>query len=423
MAYFIYNLFLYISLLILAPIAAWRLLTRPEKMAGLWQKLGFGLPAMREKTIWIHAVSVGEVMAAEPLVEELAKRSNRPIVISVTTVTGREVAEKRLAQKAKIVYFPYDFRFAVKRAVRAFKPAAFVTIDTEIWPNVIAECKRFGAAVILANGRISDRSHPKYMKLRWLMKEVLANVSLCLMQGEEDARRIVELGATKEKAIVAGNLKFDKPHEAVDERRREELRRSIGIAPDERVMFLGSVHAGEEAAIAAYLKAAKSVKGLRLVIAPRRIEDIGWIEQALSGSGYSAMRKTTMTGEAARWDKIVPVIDTFGELSKLYAVADVVFVGGSLIPHGGQNPLEPAAHGVPVIFGHNMTNFRDAAKILKDAKAAWITSSTGEISNKVCELFGDETARKSAGEAAKKAVERNRGAASRSAELIARYLK
>ncbi|MBI5815286.1 MAG: 3-deoxy-D-manno-octulosonic acid transferase [Nitrospinae bacterium] len=423
MGYFVYNALLYIALTAFSPVIAWYALTKPKYKEGFWKKLGFGLPARGAKTIWLHAVSVGEVMAAEPLIKALKEKTALPVTLSVTTATGREVAQKRLGSQVAVVHFPYDFPGAARRSVRAINPAAFVMVDTEIWPNVIRECKRSGAAVILANGRISDKSYPKYIRLKWFMREVLGIIDICLMQGEEDTARITAMGADAAKVKTIGNLKYDKPCEPVDAAQREQLRRSLGISPEEKVFFLGSVHEGEEDAIKAFLEVKKNVGALRLVIAPRRIENIGWIDRALDGSGLHAVRKTSLAPNPGHDPLIVPVIDTFGELAKLYAVADVAFAGGSLIPHGGQNPLEPAAHGVPVLFGPHMTNFKDAARSLLSADAAWTAQSESEIAERLSALLSDNTARLAAGEAALKAVEANRGAASRSAEIIAGLIK
>lgn len=415
----LYNAAAYIAAGVMSPYVAWRAFANPEYRDGMAQKLGYSIPRHADRTIWIHAVSVGEALAAEGLVREIRKRApGRKIVLSVTTPTGRDVAGKKMSDVAEIVYFPFDLRGAARRAVSAINPAVFVMVDTEIWPNVIWASEAAGARVAMVNGRISDRSYPRYRKMKWFFREVLENVDLFLMQGEADAERITDMGAPESRVSAAGNMKFDGLGVNVSERDREDMRRSLGLGMDEKVIFLGSVHEGEEAAIRAALAVMSGAPGVRLVIAPRRIGDIGWIERALEGSGTRAVRKTAMPDSPPMDPSVTPVIDTFGELARLYAVADVVFVGGSMIPHGGQNPLEPAAHGVAVVFGPSMSNFRDASSALIQAGAAWMVPDEKELARLMTELVSDDKKRARAGEAGREVVRKNRGVTARIAEKI-----
>lgn len=418
----LYNAVLYAGLGVMSPVIAWRLLKKPQYRDGFTQKLGFGLPEHREKTIWIHAVSVGETNAAEPLVKELYNRAGvKKLSFTTTTPTGQEVAGKKLSRYADICYFPFDLAGAAWRTIHAINPAVYVMTDTEIWPNVVRTCKESGAKVILANGRISNRSYPRYRAMRWFFREVLADIDLFLMQGEEDARRIIEIGAEPRRVMVAGSLKFDNPLSPVTPAEREAMRRSLGIDADARVIFLGSVHVGEETAIRAAVNTARNVDKTRIVIAPRRIEDIGWIEKALAGSGLVAVRKTEIASGKPCPENGVPILDTFGELAKYYAVADTVFVGGSLIEHGGQNPLEPAFHGVAPIMGPSMSNFREAAKILLEAGGAWMVSSEKEIEARMTQNLTDDVIRSRAGESSRNALEPHKGATKRVADKIMEF--
>ncbi|MBI4667238.1 MAG: 3-deoxy-D-manno-octulosonic acid transferase [Nitrospinae bacterium] len=422
-AYTIYNIGLLASLPLAAPYIGWRLLTRPEYRQDFFQRLGFRTPVSGKRCIWIHAVSVGETLAAEPLIRLLSEKAPHiPITLTVSTPTGRKVAEEKLASMARILWFPYDFPGSARRAVSAINPSALVMIDTEIWPNVIKEVKAHGGKVALVNGRISDRSYPRYKKARWLLKSALARMDLFLMQGEEDARRLKDLGAGDAKVSVAGNLKFDKPHQPLDGRGRDELKMSLGLNRMEKVIFLGSIHQGEEAAIRAAFSAAERAGGARVVIAPRRVDDLGWIERSIPAEYRLARRSQGKPAESPGVIN-VPVIDTFGELSRLYAVADVAFVGGSFISRGGQNPLEPAAHGVPVVFGPNMGNFRDAAAILLNSGGAHVAATEDEIIAKFVNLLADEAARAEAGRNAQKAVEANRGAVGKAVDAILELVK
>ncbi len=420
MIHFVYNLAIYLTAVLALPYIALALMTRPKHRAGFFQKLGFFLPRQSGKTIWVHAVSVGEILAATELVKELKKKSDgKTIMVSTTTPSGREVAEQKLAGVATIFYFPYDFQGSVSRAVKAVNPSVLALVDTELWPNVIRTCRKQGAKVVVVNGRISDRSFPRYRRFSWVFRHALAGVSLFLMQSERDRERITMIGADPTLVEVPGNLKFDSATRMISRERKDELRRSIGLGPADKVIILGSVHQGEQVAIRSALSVIGQAPNVRLVIAPRRIDNIGWIEDVLKLSGFTAKRKSAMNrdGEIAGRN-IVPVIDTFGELGVLYGVADVAFVGGSVIGHGGQNPLEPAAHGLPVLFGPEMSNFKEASAELQASGAAWTVGSEKEITQRLLELVTDEDARRAAGDAARAVVERNRGIAKKVAERI-----
>ncbi|MBF0291601.1 MAG: 3-deoxy-D-manno-octulosonic acid transferase [Nitrospinae bacterium] len=416
---FIYNAALTLAAPVIIPYMAARSLAKPAYRAGLSQKLGFKLPERGAPCVWIHAVSVGEVMAAEPLVRAIhAKAPTLPITVTVTTPTGMDVAVKRFSEVARVLYFPLDFSWSARRAVFAINPAIYVTIDTEIWPNVMNVCSQAGARVVLANGRISDRSYPRYRKMKWLFGPALKNANLLLMQDDEDVRRITNLGADPSRSIVAGNLKFDGLPNPLTPEDRAATRASLGIGVNDGVVVLGSLHDGEEEAIQAFITARKRISNARLVIAPRRVDNIEWIEMALKNSGLTAVRKTAMGANPPINGSVVPVIDTFGELSRIYGIADVAFVGGSLIAHGGQNPLEPAAHGTPVVFGPDMRNFRDASKALMKAGAAVIVGSEREIADNFVSFLSDEARRKKAGAAGLDVINRNRGVADRMADRI-----
>ncbi len=422
MPYLIYNFLLYTGALILSPFIVWRLATTKKHRAGFFQKLGFYPSRNIEKSIWIHAVSVGEVMAAEKLARKLAvKTPNFKIVITVTTPTGHEVATKKLSDIADILYFPYDFSISAKKAVQAINPATFITIDTEIWPNTMRACKRAKACVVLANGRISDRSYPRYKSLSWFFEAVLLNVDAFLMQGATDAKRIVEIGANPLRVKVTGSLKFDStPVEA--QANKEILKSSIGVGPNDKIFLLGSLHEGEEAAIRGAIKAREAFEGLKIVIAPRRIENIEWIEKALEGSDLTVTRKSCLPKVPQAEERSVLIIDTFGELSKLYSIADLVFVGGSLINHGGQNPLEPAGYGVAPMFGPSMSNFRDVAETLLNCGGAWRVTSEPEVADLAISLLNDPEKREKAGLSAKSAVDKNRGTTDITAEEILKVM-
>lgn len=391
------------------PKMLYRLITSPAYRPGARQKLGFDLPQQKEKTIWIHTVSVGEVLAVPPLIDLLSGHGKK-IVLTVTTPSGHRIAVEKLGDKTEIFYFPIDLTGAVARSVKAINPAIFATIDTEIWPNVLWAAKDHGAVTAILNGRISDRSYPRYLRFSLLFRTVLESVDLFLMQSQQDKDRIITIGADPASVTVAGNLKFDRAEEKIDDSKRESLRKALGILPDEKVVLLGSLHAGEEIAIASAAIALKNFGGGRMIIAPRRIDDIGWIEIELAKHNLTPVLQSKFIDNRAIDQSQVVVIDTFGQLASLYSIADVAFVGGSLIPHGGQNPLEPASHGVATIFGPSMENFAEATRALIAAGGA-IQVEAGGLESAMVELLSNIDKRKTMGDAARRVVEKNRGAA------------
>lgn len=420
MPFLIYNITITLFAIILSPLILALLLSTPRKRAGFWQKMGFyGKDKSSDKTIWVHAVSVGEVLAAKELIKKIKeKRADLEIILTTTTPTGMEVAKRSFDSMAQTLYFPYDFPWSVKNAIKRINPAVFITIDTEIWPNVIRGCKRHGAKVALTNGRISDKSYPSYMKWSFLINPLLAMVDLCLMQGDRDVDRIIAMGAKGDNVFLAGVMKFDREVLPVDEKRKEELRISVGISPLAKVFMLGSLHEGEEEAIKGAIKVKGEIENLSIVIAPRRVDDIGWIEKAISGTDLYVVRKSSIKIPPSVDEKRVLVIDTFGELSDLYAISDVVFVGGSLINHGGQNPIEPSAHGIAPMFGKDMKNFRDSAALLLEGGGAFIVESSDDISRHAVAVLKNDNERVSAGRRAREIVVKNRGATEKIAERI-----
>ncbi|MDH5478331.1 MAG: 3-deoxy-D-manno-octulosonic acid transferase [Nitrospinota bacterium] len=412
-----YNTALYLGLPALASAYAWKMVSRPEYRAGFFQKLGYFLPRQTKKTIWIHAVSVGETMAAAPLARMLCQRQSQfRVMFSTTTPTGQEVARAHLAPQANVFYFPFDLPGAAHRAVEAVNPAVLALVDTEFWPNVIHACAARGAPVALVNGRISDRSFSRYMKVKSLIKSSLDEVSLFMAQGPRDAERFLEMGATPDRVLAAGNLKFDQDTAPISREEKDGLRWSLGIGREDLVALLGSVHQGEEAAIAAAARVMRP--GRRLLIAPRRIDDLTWIEKTLAPYGMSIARRSANPSMEPGGHSLVPVVDTFGELNRIYAIADVAFVGGSLISHGGQNPLEPAGRGVPTLFGPDMSNFQEASAALVEAHGAFFATTEEEITRKLDSLLEDERQREEAGMAAKKVVQANMGATALAFERI-----
>ena len=314
-----------------------------------------------QPVIWLHAVSVGEVIAARPLLKGLRQRyPNHRLLLTVTTETGRGVAEQGCLADV-VTYFPFDIHFAVCRLLDAVKPQAVIIMETEIWPVFTFEVRRREIPLLLANGRISARSFPRYQRFSWFFRPVLQHFSGLGMQSKADRERILTIGAPEERSTVLGNLKYDIPFSPVTDVERLQLRQKYRISTDLAVFCIGSTHPGEEELIlAVYQGLLKQFDHLLLVLVPRHPERTAEVASLISGLGLDLVRRSELdqlTGNCC--PGTVLLIDTVGELMQLYALSDLAYVGGSLVPTGGHNLLEPASRGIPILFGPNMDNFQE----------------------------------------------------------------
>ena len=382
-------------------------------------RLGDGLPP--EPRCWIHAVSVGESAAAVPLVEGIRGRwPELGIVVSTITPTGARIVAERLAGTAAHRYFPIDLPGPVRRALDAARPRFFIAIETELWPNFLRALARRRIPAMIANGRISDRSFRRYRWVRGLMRRVLANVSVFAMQTEEDARRIIALGAPASRVVVTGNLKSDLVPEAADAGTavwRERLR----LGADARLWIAGSTHRGEETLVLdAFRRARARCPDLALLLAPRHPERAGEVEEMIRERGLTAVRRSGLPAAGA--PGAVVILDTVGELAALYALAEVVFVGGSLVPIGGHNVLEPAMRGKPVLVGPHMSNFREGAELLQRSGGGLVVKDGPELERELTRLLEDRDLARRMGEAARHAFAGRQGAVSATLDLVGRHL-
>ena len=387
----------------------------------LRERLGLGRherPAVRVG--WIHAVSVGEAIAAAPLLEGLRRAYPAlPLVVSTVTETGARVVRERFAGLASHRYFPLDFPRVTRRVIDSIAPAFFIGMETELWPNTLRTLAARGVPTMIANGRLSDRSFRRYRMVRGAMKRVLADVGVFGMQSAEDARRVIALGAPPERVVVTGNLKTEP---LADPAGAGDLwHRLLGIDAGQPVWIAGSTHRGEEEAVLdAHTRALLDRPGLALVLAPRHPERVGEVLGILKSRGLAAVRRSDLP--ARRSPGAVIVLDTVGELAQLYAIADVVFVGGSLSPLGGHNMLEPALRGKPVLFGPHTHNFREAAGVLIDSGGGRVVHDGGELATELRRLLGDAVLRARVGNAGRDAVVSRSGAVRATLELVAQYL-
>jgi 3-deoxy-D-manno-octulosonic-acid transferase len=407
--------------LIYAPAAVVRFVRRGVPL-NVRARLGFGSPRRRARAraAWLHAVSVGEAIAAAPLVDGLHRLCPElPLVVTTVTATGARVVRERYAGLATHRFFPLDLPGATRRFVAALDPAFLVCMETELWPNMLRTLAARGVPVMIANGRISDRSYRRYRLLRGLMRQVLAHVRVFAMQSAEDARRIIALGVSPERVVVTGNVKHEPLSDT--EGSADLWRRLLGFGPNRRVWIAGSTHRGEEEVVLdAHRAALRGCPELALVIAPRHPERAPEILGLVTARGWSAVLRSELG--RARPANAVVVLDTVGELAPLYAVADVVFVGGSLVPNGGHNMLEPALRRKPVLMGPHTENFREAAALLESAGAAAVVRDAEELGRELTRLLGDAGLRAKLGEAAYEAAASHRGAVRETLELVSRFL-
>ncbi len=358
MWYALYNLSLLLATAVLLPYLAIRALVTGREHHGWRERLGFPAPLPRERPVlWIHGVSVGEILAAAPLIEALPRFAPSPVhlVLSTVTETGQQIAHRRYGSKATIVRFPLDWRFSVTRAFERLHPNLVLIMETEIWPNFLRECTRRRVPVVLASGRLSDRSFRRYRRIRPFMARVLKNFRLLLMQSEEDARRMRELGAPAERVRVVGNVKWDARPTDEEVAMAEELARQLGLPRERSLIVAGSTAAGEEAVIVRAFEILRAecadLRSIRLLIAPRRPERFDAVEAWLRASGWRVVRRTRATDREKAEQAEVILLDTLGELAAVYRLARVAVIGGSFSASLAHNVIEPLARGACVIVG------------------------------------------------------------------------
>jgi 3-deoxy-D-manno-octulosonic-acid transferase len=367
----LYSFALLLVLVLGSPFWLLRMLTAGKYRAGLAGRLGSVPQALREyargrRVIWLHAVSVGEIIAAGRLIAELENAlPGHRVCISTTTLTGHTLARQRFGSE-RVFYFPLDFAFIVRRYLRALAPEMVILVETEFWPNLLLQCARRHVPVAVVNARISDRSLPRYRRLRGLWRPLLEKIALFCAQSEEDAARLRTIGAPAERVRVLGNLKFDIRSAAGEAAFVVELRAQLSA--DAKVLVCGSTMEAEEPALLDCLPALKAAApGLVCILAPRHPERFSAVAQLLEQRGVAFTRRSQWASQTAQPLAGVLLLDTVGELASVYALADVAFVGGSLVNAGGHNPLEPAQFGVPVVMGESYENFRGIVSAMRDA--------------------------------------------------------
>jgi 3-deoxy-D-manno-octulosonic-acid transferase len=413
--YVLYEVLLYLVLVLAMP---WFLITgvlRGKYLANFPERMGRFRGAADAHDLWIHAVSVGEAIAARPVVAEIQKqRPGTSIVFTTTTITGQAQA-RRLFPDATVTYFPFDFAFAVRRFLEHHRPRVFATMETEIWPNVTRLARARGTRMLLANGRISDRSFPRYRAFRAIVRSVLNKYDRILAREETDRERFVAIGAPEEIVEVSGNVKFDYEPDASPLEIAPQIEALIG---ERKVLILGSTMEGEDEALLPELERFLAEHNAFVVIAPRKPERFELVAGLLQTSSFRFARRSTIESEVAD----ILLLDTIGELAKMYRYATAAFIGGTLVPIGGHNPIEPAAAGVPVCFGPSMSNFREIAQVFLREQAAVEVKNAAEVIDFASRMFDDAFLQSTWGERARRTVLQNRGASERTARRIVELL-
>ena len=376
-----------------------------------------------KKIVWLHAVSVGEVMAVEKFVHEwLASAPGYELLLTTVTPTGQRIAKKLAGERVHVCYFPFDLTPVVKRFLDLFRPVCLLLVETEIWPNLLTEANRRNIPVGVVNARLSERSFKRYKLFPWLFKPLWEKLDFVLAQSEEDAARFRKLGVTEESVRDMGNMKFDQAEWAVEGAADTAgLRQTWGYAAEDLVWIAGSTHPGEEEMLMAVFKVLRErFPTLKLILAPRHIERSGDLLKQLEKYGFS-MVSSTKRKKGPGPD--LQILDQLGVLKNLYGIADLVFMGGSLIPHGGQNPIEPARFSKAILHGSHVFNFHKIYHQLDHDGGAFRISAPDELSSAAAEILANESRRHEMGQKAFQIVNRLRGASKRQAGWILTFLK
>src|SRR5262245_13608098 len=440
--YSLYSILVVVVAIVASPWFIYQALRYKKYVGSLGQRMGY-LPVSfnvdGDESIWVHAVSVGEVLTARPLISDLKRRyPNLRMFLSTTTMAGQQLARRNVPDVDAVFYFPFDFGFVVRRTLDLVRPKLFIMMETEIWPNLLRECRARGVKTAVVNGRLSARSFPRYRMIRPMMRRVLDHIDRFLVQSEESARRFIDLGADPARVVVTGSLKFDAieisstaqagapaarfVRGGVEARARDRVLRYFRVPASRPVIVAGSTMKGEETAVLSAFRRVRSTSpNTLLVLAPRNPERFGEAEQLARQEGWKVSKRSDLAIDAEPRVDIV-VLDTIGELATIYQIATVVFVGGSLVATGGHNVLEPAVFGKPIVFGPHMENFLEIAEAFVSNGAGVQLAGEEQLEEAFVSLMSDPIRRARLGAAARALVEANRGANEKSVTVLATLL-
>ena len=425
--YSLYSILLALGVLLGSPYWVYKALKERKYIASFRQRFGWKLPdvVLPHEPVWIHAVSVGEVLAAKCLISALQNTHVRsPIILSTITTSGQSLAKQEVPGAAALFYFPFDWNICVQRFLEKFQPRAVILIETEIWPNFVRACSRRGVPVFLANGRLSEKSFARYSRIKRFMRDILRRFETIGVQTHEDRRRFLELGAIDEKVKVTGNLKFDFP--SPDIKGQSDLlawiHRALALDSESPVIVVGSSMKGEEAFfLKAFCQVQHEVPEARLILAPRHPERFAEVAMLLRESGIPFQRRTQHNGAESVPGARVLLLDTIGELRAVYSMASVAVIGGSFLPFGGHNLLEPAALGKAIVFGPEMGNFKEMSRLFLHEHAAR-QSSIDTLPKALTELLQNPKARNLLGHRALSTFRQNQGATQNTLDFLKSHI-
>jgi len=428
MIFLIYNTLLTFLLILSTPYLFFRGLFQKKFRSQLIQRMGFFQDLAFKKPIWVHAASVGEVFRTVPLLKRIKREfPHCEIVLTTMTSTGNEAAKAHLPEADRVLFFPIDHPLTLRRVIKKIQPILLLIAETELWPNLLRSCGTKGIPIILFNGRISEKSFRGYLFFKFLFKECLKYVALFLMQTMEDQTRIIEIGAESEKTRVVGNLKFDQILPSFNQEAMANLAKSIGLQGKEAILIAGSTHPGEEEILLSLFKELRKINShLTFILAPRHLARLEEVERILEKESVSWVRRTSlaMTQDHQEQKELPEVIllDTMGELMSLYSLGTLVFIGGSLVPVGGHNPLEPLFFKRCVLFGPYMFHFSEISRRLVEEGGAIQANGIEDIATHMKRLLKDNRTRRDIGERGYQFLQRHQGATERMFEKIRPYL-
>ncbi len=394
------------------------------------QKLGFIDKEIRAKMkgnprIWVHAVSMGEVSAVHPLIRQLrAVYPDACLVLSTGTASGQKIARERVSEATATFYFPLDLPWAIRRAMQGVQPDLCILAETELWPNFLRIAKKRGARTLLVNGRISDRSYPRYRRTQFWWRIVFDDLDALSMIRVQDGERAIRIGANPVRVFVNGNCKLDQASFAAQPGIREEMRDLLNIGEERLVFVAGSTHEGEEdLLLRAFQRMREKYPGMILILIPRHTERIPKIERILRQQGFHDFIFRSRLGLEERNGRSIVLWDTFGELFKIYSIGTIVFCGGSLVPKRGQNILEPAAWGKMVFYGPSLEDFKDAHELLQEVGAGIMVRDEEELARQGLYFLEHAQELQKRGEAGRQALWANQGATARNLALARRMIE
>jgi 3-deoxy-D-manno-octulosonic-acid transferase len=427
MIFLIYNILLTFFLLLSSPYFLLRSLVQKRFRKSLPQRMGFFQSSSFKRPIWVHAASVGEVRCSIPLLRKIKKEFvHSKIILTTMTSTGNETAKTYLPEANQVLFIPIDHPLVIRRALKKIQPCLLLIAETELWPNLLRSCEKKGVPIVLFNGRISRKSFRRYLFFKFFFKQCLKYISCFLMQTEEDRTRIIEMGGESQKAKAIGNLKFDQIFPPFTPEAMAEMSRSLGLRGNENILIAGSTHSGEEEILVRLYKEMKEMDPhLILILAPRHLERLEEVEKILKKESLSWQRKTSFLikgGGSDQEQSRIILLDTMGELIGLYSLGTLVFVGGSLVPVGGHNPLEPLLFRKCVLFGPYMFNFLEISSRLIEMGGAIQVSGKEDLFTQTKRLFFDREARKEIGEKGYQFLQKHQGATDRMFEEIRPFL-